>query len=271
MAAARSGGDTRRVAGPRHHRAVGTSRAEHRAVRGIVTQLRCGTRQEGDRWESVLRRRAPTTPRRDRRDRVRFSRATGPCAGTRTSKACRMYVRMVIVHRVARLGDEAVRVLSLAAVMGRDFDLATLAALGLGQVGGRRPRRPRHGDRRRGAGGQHGGGRLQLCARTGRACPERRSGAGTTGTGPPADRDGDRRDQRTYPSCSDPRTCLSLRRSVRVVARRQGPPESHQLRAHVWAMLLSRTLLPTRRCAGSDKRWPFSSVLWTPSHRCDAR
>jgi hypothetical protein len=37
-------------------------------------------------------------------------------------------VREVIGHRVARLGDEATRVLGVASVIGRDFDLAPLAA-----------------------------------------------------------------------------------------------------------------------------------------------
>jgi hypothetical protein len=38
-------------------------------------------------------------------------------------------VREVIGHRVARLGDEATRVLGVASVIGRDFDLALLAAV----------------------------------------------------------------------------------------------------------------------------------------------
>ena len=48
--------------------------------------------------------------------------------GSMDEQGLPMNARTVIVHRVARLGDEAVRVLSLAAVMGLDFDLATLAA-----------------------------------------------------------------------------------------------------------------------------------------------
>ena len=88
------------------------------------------------------------SPRRDRGDLPGRRRAGGSPADARATWRCRTASAMVIGARVGRLGPDAERVLSLAAVIGRDFDLEVLAAR-TDDVRGRAARHPRRGRRRR--------------------------------------------------------------------------------------------------------------------------
>ena len=163
-----------------------------------------------------------------------------------------MNARTVIVHRVARLGVEAVRVLSLAAVIGRDFDLPTLAAASgrsedvvldvLDTAIAAALVVNAAGDDFSFAHALVGHALSDALAPARRVWAHRRIARAIEGICGPS------------PAARIPRARLSLRRGVRVVVRRHGPPESHRVPRALRAMLLSRTSLPTRRCAGSDKR-----------------
>ena len=85
----------------------------------------CGVSR--DRRQPVLRERGAPPPRRDRGDLPGRRPAGGSPADTLEQMALPASVRAVIGARVGRLGPDAERVLSLAAVIGRDFDLDVLA------------------------------------------------------------------------------------------------------------------------------------------------
>ena len=80
-----------------------------------------------DRRQPVLRQRGAAPPRRDRGDRPGRRTGRWVAAAPLDAMALPASVRTVIGARVGRLGPDAERVLSLAAVIGRDFDLDVLA------------------------------------------------------------------------------------------------------------------------------------------------
>ena len=153
---------------------------EHRALQGLGTDEvgRAGERRDsardgrrgpraggrdraGDGREPVLRRRDPASPDRVRGDLGGGRRALGPAVLGRRAGAS-SELREVVCRRVERLGEELEKILTLAAVTGRTFDIELLALLD-GVRRGRAAGRARSGIADVGAGRvPHPGGALQL-------------------------------------------------------------------------------------------------------------